>query len=175
VRDGDIPAIVITGPTGAGKTTVAQELCDVLAERGLRNAMVDMDALRWIYPAVEGDRFSSGLGFSNLAAIWPNLIAAGARAVILADVVEDAAQTALYEQLMPGSRVQVVRLDVPMDLVLQRLAGRETGEALEWHRKRAPELQEIMVRGGVGDVVIDVGERSPKEVAEEIAERLGLK
>src|SRR5690606_29254514 len=101
-REGDIPAIVITGPTGAGKTTVAQALCDVLAERGVRNAMVDMDALRWLYPAVEGDRFSSGLGLRNLAAIWPNLIEAGARTVILADVVEDPAQVAAYEALMPG-------------------------------------------------------------------------
>jgi energy-coupling factor transporter ATP-binding protein EcfA2 len=173
-RDEDIPAIVITGPTGAGKTTAAQELCDLLAERGVRNAMVDMDALRWFYPPVEGDRFSAGLGFRNLAAIWPNLVEAGARAVILADVVEDAAQQKLYEELMPGAAVTMVRLDVPMDLIYQRLAGREVGESLDWHRRRAPELQEIMERGGVGDVVIEVGERSPREVAELIAGRSGL-
>src|SRR5690606_20477173 len=123
---------------------------------------------------VEGDRFSSGLGLRNLAAIWPNLIEAGARAVILADVVEDPAQVAEYEALMPGSTVTVVRLDVPMGLIHQRLAGRESGESLEWHRNRAPELQGIMERAGVGDVVLEVGERGPLEVAEEIAQRLGL-
>jgi hypothetical protein len=112
--------------------------------------MVDMDALRWLYPAVEGDRFSSGLGFRNLAAIWPHLIEAGARSVILADVVEDPAQVAAFEALMPGSKVTVVRLDVPMDLIHERLAGRESGESLEWHLNRAPELQGIMERAGVG-------------------------
>ncbi len=173
-QERDIPAIVITGPTGAGKTTVAQALCDVLAERGFRNAMVDMDALRWLYPAVEGDRFSSGLGLRNLSAIWPNLVAAGARAVILADVVEDPAQARRYEALMPGATVTVVRLDVPMDLISDRLAGRESGESLEWHRNRAPELQGIMERAGVGDVVIEVGSRGPRDVAEEIARRCGL-
>ncbi len=169
-----IPTIVITGPVGAGKSTVAATLCDVLAARGVRTAYVDMDYLRWLQPAHASDRFSSGLGFRNLAAIWPNLLAAGAACVVLADVVEDMAQRAMYEEVMPGSTVTIVRLDVPLDLIHQRLVARESGDDLEWHQRRAPELQAIMEAAAIGDLMIDVGDRAPKEVAADVADRLHL-
>jgi adenylylsulfate kinase len=169
-----IPVVVITGPVGAGKSTVAASLCDLLAERQRRNALVDMDYLRWLHPSHPDDRFSERLGGRNLAAIWPNLLAAGATCVVLADVVEDMAQRDTYESLMPGSTVTIVRLNVPLDLIRQRLADRETGVDLEWHRIRALELQAIMDAAGVGDVVIDVGSRLPEEVAKEICDRLAL-
>ncbi len=73
---------------------------------------------------------------------------------------------------MPGTRVTVVRLVVPIPLVLERLDGRETGESLAWSQHRAPELHGIQERARVGDVVIDVGQRSPGEVAEEIMQRM---
>ena len=169
-----IPVVVITGPVGSGKSTVAATLCDLLAANDCRNAYVDMDSLRWLYPAHPEDRFSARLGFQNLAAIWPNLLDAGATCVVLADVVEDMVQRETYESLMPGSMVTIVRLNVPLNLILERLANRESGADLEWHRQRAPELQAIMERAAVGDLVLDVGTRSPHAVATEIAHRLNL-
>jgi adenylylsulfate kinase len=168
------PLVVITGPVGAGKSTVAKALTDLLAEHAVCTAMVDMDYLRWLYPPHPEDRFSSRLGFRNLAAIWPNLLNAGATSVVLADVVEDMVQRETYQSLMPGSTVIIVRLNVPLDLILERLATRESGTDLEWHRSRAPELQTIMERAGVGDLVIDVGSRLPLAVATEIAIHLNL-
>lgn len=171
---GTVPVVVVTGPVGAGKSTVAAALCEVLAARDVRTAYVDMDYLRWLHPAHAHDRFSSRLGFRNLAAIWPNLLAAGASCVVLADVVEDMAQRAMYEELMPGSVVSIVRLNVPLGLIHQRLASRESGDDLEWHRQRAPELQGIMEAAAIGDLVIEVGPRDPADVATDIANRLGL-
>lgn len=170
----DLPVIVITGPVGAGKSTVAATLCDLLAAHDVRTAYVDMDYLRWLQPAHADDRFSSRLGLRNLSAIWPNLLAAGACCVVLADVVEDMVQRLAYEEQMPGSVVTIVRLNVPLDLIHQRLADRESGDDLEWHLHRAPELQRIMETAAIGDLVIDVGPRNPAEVAAEIANRLGL-
>lgn len=169
-----LPVVVVTGPVGAGKSTVAAALSDLLAERGWRNALIDMDYLRWLQPAQPGDRFSAALGLRNLAAVWPNLVEAGARGVILADVVEDMAQRATYEALMPGSVVTVVRLNVPLAVILRRLEGRESAESLAWHQQRAPELQGIMERAGIGDIVINCGERTPWEIASDIANRLAL-
>ena len=169
-----IPALVITGPVGAGKSTTANALSELLGQRGIRHAVIDQDYLRWVHPHPEGDRFGMRLGLRNLAAIWPNLRATGLDCVILADVVEDRAQVAEYEAAMPGTAVTVVRLDVPMSIIVHRLEGRESDSTIDWYRHRAPELQGIMERGRVEDLLIDVGARPPHDVAREIARRAGL-
>lgn len=174
VAEGCLPAVVITGTVGVGKSTVMRALSEALEARGIRHAGIDQDYLRWVYPAPEGDRFASRLGLRNLAAIWPNLREVGLGCVLVADVVEHPSQATQYETAMPGTTVTVVRLVVAMPLILARLEGRETGESLAWSQHRAPELHEIQDRENVGDIVIDVGQRSPGEVAEEIMRKLDL-
>ena len=169
-----IPVIVITGTVGAGKSTVMREMSEALQARGIRHAGIDQSYLRWVYPAPDGDRFAAQLGFRNLAAIWPNLREVGLGCVLVADVVEQPSQFAQYETAMPGTAATVVRLVVPIPLILARLEERETGASLAWSQHRAPELHGIQERANVGDVVIDVGQRSPGEVAEEIMQKLDL-
>jgi energy-coupling factor transporter ATP-binding protein EcfA2 len=169
-----IPALVITGPVGAGKSTTASALSELLSQHEIRHAVIDEDYLRWVYPHPEGDRFGMQLGLRNLAAIWPNLRETGLACIILADVVEDRAQVAEYEAAMPGTTVTVVRLDVPMPIIIRRLEGRESDTTIDWYRHRAPELQGIMERGRVEDLLIDVGDRPPHDVAREIALRTHL-
>lgn len=169
-----IRAIVITGPVGAGKSTIAAALVELIGDYGIRAALVDMDYLRWLHPAHSADRFSVALGLQNLAGMWTNLIAAGVSCVVLADVVEHPTQADAYAACMPGARIIIVRLDVPVDLILSRLETRETASSLEWHRHRAVELQHIMEKARIGDLVIDVGIRSPMDVAVEIARRIGI-
>lgn len=40
-----VPFLVISGPPGAGKTTVAWEIFDQLVAAGSRHALVDLDLL----------------------------------------------------------------------------------------------------------------------------------
>jgi adenylylsulfate kinase len=169
-----IPALVLTGPVGAGKSTVAGALSDLLTSHEIRHAVIDQDYLRWVHPHPEGDRFGMQLGLRNLAAIWPNLRETGLACILLADVVEERAQIAEYQRAMPGTEVTVIRLDVPLPIILHRLEGRESETTIDWYRHRAPELQGIMERGDVEDMLIDVGERTPQEIAHEIARRTGL-
>ena len=75
---------------------------------------------------------------------------------------------------MPGTAVTVVRLDVSLPELERRLKGRESEASLAWYLNRAPELRGIMEREGVGDHVIDVGSRSPMDIAREIVDRLNL-
>jgi adenylylsulfate kinase-like enzyme len=46
-----VPTLLITGPGGVGKTTVAHEISRQLEARGVPHAMVDADELDRIYPA----------------------------------------------------------------------------------------------------------------------------
>lgn len=165
---------MITGPVGEGKSTTVHALSDLLEERGVAHAAIDMDHLRWVYPSPPEDAFASRIGLDNLAAIWPNMQEINPRCVVIADVVERRDQSCQYRDAMPGVNVLVVRLNVPMDLILQRLDARESERTLAWHRHRAPELQEIMERNHIGDLVIDVGDRTPRDIAIEILQRAGV-
>lgn len=170
-----IPVIVITGTVGVGKSTVMRALSEALEARGIRHAAIDQDALRMVHPYPDGEPFGATVGYRNLAAIWPNLVGYDVRLMIIADVVEDMASScAAYVAAMPGARVTVIRLVVPIPLILRRLERRESGAGLEWHQRRAPELHGIQERENVGDLVINVGERPPHKIAEEIMGKLEL-
>lgn len=169
-----IPAIVVTGPVGSGKSTTVDEASRLLREGAVRHAVIDMDYLRWVDPEPEGDPFAARLGYRNLAAIWPNLLDVGIRCVLIADVVESRGQKWAYEVAMPGAEVTIVRLDVTMAELERRLQRRESEHTIEWYLRRAPELQGIMEREGVGDVVIEVDCRDATDVARELIARTGI-
>jgi predicted kinase len=157
--------LVITGPVGSGKTTVAGAVGELLTELGEPGAVIDVDGLRAAWPQDPADPFHEELGRENLAAIWPNLLRRNIRWLVLADVVEHQQQRDLYQRAMPGAKIIIVRLDTPLELVRRRLLGRESDATIGWYLHRAAELQSIMVGRSIGDLVIDVGERTPRELA----------
>jgi shikimate kinase len=169
----DIPLLVITGPVGAGKTAVVGALSDLLSEAGIAHAAIDQDWLRSCFPRPADDPFHMALGLRNLAAVWVNFRAAGAARLIVADVVETQAQRADYLAAAPGAQLTVVRLRAALPTLLTRLAGRETGASLVWHQARAAELEEIMTRNRVADLVVETDGKSVKEVAREVAIKTG--
>jgi hypothetical protein len=119
------------------------------------------------------DPFHAQLGIANLTAIWPNLAERGVHYFLLTDAVEHPDQGGDYQRAVPGARVTIVRLEVPLDIVHDRLRGRESSESLEWHPHGSGELQRLMTDRGVGDVVIRLGAESPRELAVLIADALG--
>lgn len=173
-------AIVITGPVGAGKSTTAWALREVLGKRGIANALFDMDYLRMVYPEPVGDRFGSRIGTAVLADAWRHMQAADygpagpMRVAIIADVVETPDHRRTYEHALPGVEVTIVRLDVSLPVLAARLANREKPDDLPWYLARAPELQQMMEDTGVGDITISVTTESPDEIATLVANRLGL-
>jgi chloramphenicol 3-O-phosphotransferase len=172
VNHDELMVIVITGPVGSGKSTSAWALHDMLAEERITTALIDMDYLRCAWPQVSV--WNQQLGYDNFAAIAINHQAIGVRCFIVADVVETLEQRFDYANAVPGSRVIIVRLNVPLDVVSLRLHGRETAASLEWHLTRAPQIQETLIRNGIGDIVVDVTDHAPRDVAREIFERLEL-
>src|ERR1700722_3307686 len=84
-----VPTLLISGTVAAGKSTVTAELNDTLAALKIPNAAVDLDALVWQWPS--SSPWNSDLMFENLAALWPNYQTRGVTHLVLACVLEDAA------------------------------------------------------------------------------------
>ena len=154
-------AVLITGPVGVGKTSLAAELGDVLAERGTVAAVVDLDWLGWLPSAVNGS--IDALILRNLEAVWPNFRDAGAERLVLARSVRDAQ---LVTKLREAYDLQVVRLRASEETVAARLAGRDTGAQLEEH------LAERTEEADVADFEFANDGPPIRDVAEELLRRL---
>jgi hypothetical protein len=71
------------------------------------------------------------------------------------------------KRAIPGATIRVLRLFAAHATILERLAKREIGSALQWHVRRSEEI----ARSTVGDPIN--AERSVTEVASEVLERAG--
>jgi adenylylsulfate kinase len=86
-----VRTLLITGPVGVGKTTVAEAIGDQLSKTGTPHAVVDLDWLSKCWPAPSSDPFHFELQLRNLRAVTRNCAKAGARRLVLAGVVESRA------------------------------------------------------------------------------------
>ena len=164
---------MITGPVGVGKTAVGGALSSLLEHSVIPHALIDMDWLRWCYPTPSDDPFHMALGLRNLAAVWSNYRAAGARRLILVDIVETREALAEYHAAIPDASIQVVRLRATLPTILNRLRGRESGASLIWHEQRAGELARLMEEQAVEDLLIETEGKTVEEVAQEVLTRTG--
>lgn len=155
------PAVLLTGPVGVGKTVVAAELGELLAELGVRAAVIDLDWLGWLAGADGG---IDELIVRNLDATWPNYEAAGAERAVLARSVRD---RRLVEALRARFDLTVVRLTASDETVAARLGRRDAGSQLAEH------LAEGGREADVPDFEVTNDGASVREVAHEVLRRVG--
>ena len=125
---GEPEAILISGIYGVGKTTVTTQIADLLEERHVRYAALDLDWLAWAWSdEVEGDDHptASPLLIENLALVVGNLRRRGNDRFVLAGAVLtqvewDAVRTTMA---MP---TRFVMLTAPLPTILERLASEPT-------------------------------------------------
>lgn len=160
--------MIVTGPVGVGKTTVASGVSELLEQARIAHAYVDIDALRWHYPRRPDDRFSTRLAMKNLAAIWINFQDYGATSLVVSDVIETRSELDRYRAAIPGADIFVIRLTASLRTLQERLKGRELGPGLEWHLQRAPELSAIMERNTVEDLLVSTDGKTVMQTAEEL-------
>jgi hypothetical protein len=168
-------AVILTGTVGAGKTTTLHALGTLLGERGVPHARVDADAVRLLHPAPADDPFQREVELRNLRDLSRNYREAGARVVLVAAVIERAADLPRYAEALGSRAPLLVRLAADPAAVLSRLDTRhaDDADALAWHRARAPELAGIIDAAGLGGLVVDTASRTPAEVAALVAARAG--
>ena len=167
-----VPVLLLTGTVGAGKTTLAWEISDVLSAASVPHAALDGDGLRASWPVTS--RWNEDLLFESIAALWPVQQRHGATRLVIAMVVEDPADLERYRAAVPGAEITVCRLVSPHEVRVARLQGRmPPGESLDWHLHRTGELHDILERGGIDDFTVENGDRPVREVAVEVLRRAG--
>ncbi|MFI7544157.1 adenylyl-sulfate kinase [Actinoplanes sp. NPDC049599] len=167
-------ALLLTGTVGAGKTSVADALGDLLTRGAVPHAILDVDWLRRSWPSPPDDPFNSAMALRNLRTVAANYLQAGALRLVLAGVLESRAERDAYQATL-GVPLAVCRLRVALPTIRQRLLRRHEHDAagLRWHLARSGELHDILERVRIEDVVVDGEPGSVHQVARTVMAAAG--
>jgi adenylylsulfate kinase-like enzyme len=169
----DPPVLLLTGTVATGKTTIAAEIGEILAERARPVVLVDLDQLGAAFiPDATGDRILK-LRTDNLAAIWPNLRSAGLRHVVISGAISTFGELQLIRAAIGRRVLTVVRLVTPSSLLEARLRGRDVGRLLHDHLAIMPAIERSLDQGALEDFRVVNDARSPREVATTVIESIG--
>jgi hypothetical protein len=168
---------LITGVYGSGKTSVVEEIADILESRDISYAALDLDWLCWAGAGGEGSDVASPwkdhgqpMMLRNLACVVTNYLDAGIERFVLAGALRNQAERNLIGTAL-AMPLRVVRLDVSLEEIERRLRsdvtsgrGEDLREAGEW----------LATGAGVGveDVTIS-NERPIREVALHVIDDVG--
>jgi len=165
--ENNIELLIITGPVGVGKSIVSEAVYQLLADRNIATALIDVDCFRSAFPPPFDDRFNSKLVIENLASMWPNYAELGISRLIIPNVIETSDEIEDYKSAIPNVSVTTIRLTASIPTLHKRLEKRESGSSLNWHKHRAIELKEQFESRLLEDFVIDTEEKPVYLVAEE--------
>ena len=150
---------------GVGKSSVLEEITSILEREGSGYAVVELDDLA-VLPRTDPSRPLHDELVERLAAFW-----AGTRTerLVLARFLERPEQLRSIRQALPDVDLFVVRLVAPPALIEKRLRARDEGAELEEHLAflRAGDPS------GFEDAVVEIGNRSPREIATEVLAAAG--
>jgi hypothetical protein len=162
-RDGE--AVLLTGVFGSGKTSVAEEIADVLEKRGVAYAALDLDWLVWFQTGTEDESAEHRMLLTNLTAVIGNYLAVGVRFFILAGAVRNKTELDGIRAVLPVP-MKVVRLTVPLREISGRLRSAVTAGRHDDLRAAAAALA-ASEGEGIEDVTM-ANDRSIREVAHDI-------
>jgi GNAT superfamily N-acetyltransferase len=170
--------LVINGTIGAGKTTIAAAVHDVLTASEVRSAYIDADLLCQAQPSNPSDPYNQDLLFDNLTSIAPHYRNRGYGCIVIARVVEDERDRARYEHAFlsdaGSAEVSIVRVTAPYEDRVERINRREPeGYWRDWSLARTVELDDVLDSLELDDAVIGNAGRDRLNVAQEVIEAAG--
>jgi predicted ABC-type ATPase len=183
--DGHI--LLVCGPTGVGKSAIGFQVCVTGLQAGLTTGYVDLDQIGFITPALDDDPGNHRLKASNLAAIWRNYHALGARHLVAVGPVESEAALRAYVEALPAATITLCRLHASRAELTRRIMTRQGGggwpqpgdplrgrpaEYLYRVADRAAADADTLERDGIG-VRVDTDGRSVNEAADLVAAATG--
>jgi adenylylsulfate kinase-like enzyme len=123
-----VPVLLITGPVGVGKSTIAAEAAWLLRQADVPHALVDLDRIEQCWPVPADDPWNERVSHRNLACMWANFRQAGADRLILTRVLETRSLLRRVTKAVPGAQITVVRLRAPLAVLHQRVRSREASD-----------------------------------------------
>ena len=172
MAENSVRVLIISGPVGVGKTSVADEVSNLFNGSGTAHTLLDMDVLGETFPRPHDDVFNRRLALRNLRDVWANCFAVGSRVLILPRVVETLDDVCDIEAVIPGARPTVFQLRASTTTLIQRVRSREIGSGRTWHEKRALELARTLREKAPLNHIIETDDGSVGDIACEIVSLL---
>jgi hypothetical protein len=163
--------LIITGTMGAGKTAVLGEATDILAQRQIVHAAIDLDALGLAH--LPSAAPSDGVMYDNLRSICRNYTALGVQRFLVARAIEDDAQMRNCRDIIPAANTVVCRLTARVETMKGRVQARELGTSQSEYVARVEKLNAILDRAHLEDFTVANEDRPLTEVATEVLVRAG--
>jgi hypothetical protein len=161
---------------GAGKTAVMGEASDILAQREIVHAAIDLDALGLAHlPSADpaSAARSDGVMYDNLRSICSNYGTLRVRRFLVARAIEDSAQLKLCRDIIPAVNTVVCRLTASLETMKHRVQIRDSGMSQQEYVARVTKLNAILDRAQLEDFAISNENRSLTDVALEMLAKAG--
>jgi hypothetical protein len=163
--------LIITGTMGAGKTAVLGEASDILAQRQIVHAAIDLDALGLAHlPSAVP---SNEVMYDNLRSIYRNYDALGVQRFLVARAIEDSAQLNLCRDIIPAANSVVCRLTATVETMKRRVQLRDLGVSQREYVVRVANLNVILDRARLENFAVTNENRSLTDVALEMLVKAG--
>ncbi|HTI28701.1 MAG TPA: hypothetical protein VL652_47410 [Kutzneria sp.] len=165
----DVDVLVLHGSPGAGKTTLARAISELLREADLAHGVIDMDELSIVHPQ-PGRSFAR----ENLKAIWPRYAAVPGLRLLLPSVIADEAELLLLRDALPGANLAVCELTAPEAVLKERVTAREPNEF--WREGLRRWVDVFHARDDlhrIRDFLVSTHERSVADAAREVVTKVG--
>lgn len=170
VSRGAAEGVLITGVYGAGKSSVAAEICYLLDRQQRPFALLDLDYFGWGGADFSSHDASYFLMLRNVAAVAANYREAGVGTFVVAWFVRDRDALRSVQEAV-GVPLRAVRLTVPLEGIRRRLASDPTAGRADDVREAEAQLAES--EGvGIEDLVV-ANDRPIAAVTGEIMSWLG--
>ena len=164
-----VDVLVLHGSPGAGKTTLARAISELLREADLAHGVIDMDDISIVHPH-PGRSFAR----ENLRALWPRYAAIPGLRLLLPSVIADEEELVLLRAALPGANLAVCELTAPEAVLKERVTAREPNEF--WRERLRRWVDVFHARDDlhrIRDFLVSTHERPAEDAAREVVDKVG--
>lgn len=160
---------MLTGPPGAGKTSVLTALVDSLTDDDIAHVAIELETLAWTHPALSDELWSR-----HIKATCGLYREAGHSILLVAETIETDDDLDQLLDALDADGHYLVRLEAPPATLAQRIIDREPASwsGLDDLVEHAQELAASMPGLAAVDLVVSTEGQRPEAVAARI--RAGL-